>query len=219
MYSPLDYALNTKGAQEEAKQGSPTRQLLENYVCKYADMAIEMGENPAVGALTTALTPEIGPALAAIVAKAIVWLSKHVAGGLKNLVCTFDKVTIGEAIDIATGHRYKAREEAYSPPHAIEDFTTRKGSLPERVPARPLASRILDEQTYGQLATFPLVQHPAATGFTPMPIPVTTVGIEVWPRMDSKKAALYNQKSRYEGTYNGQPHATYPQVGFGRSYR
>lgn len=66
----------------------------------------------------------------------------------------------------------------------------------------------------GTAPIFPIVSGPHATGFTPQPIPRTVVGIATWPRMDEASARRFERWDRYQGTWNGQPNATFPKVGF-----
>lgn len=198
---------------------------LRDMICEMIPKALEAGVTIAEVPLTAFLTPEVGP-LAPVVAMGILWVAQHAAGGLADWVC--DK----------TGYREKLASEAAE--HAAEgypasrgyratdarDATTKKvqGAMREfssgnmQPPAIPAVPRpqILMEHLGARLPEpssqpiYPIVASPTITGFVPHPVEKPSLYfVETHP-----KSTREIQWERYQGTYNGQPNATYPKVGF-----
>lgn len=195
---------------------------LKELICDNIGTALSMGSNLAVGPLTALLAPEIGPA-APFVAKAIVWIAEHTIGGLASWVCDSpqgQKTLKGAEEHVQAlsssgiGAQVSRIEQSQK---ALAEHGKDMAPLKVRVPGPSPGAQVLAESvTSGvpPIPTFPIVSGKTPTGFTPQPIQHPRIGIEFWPRQDDPRAKRYYHWDRYQSTWNGQPNATFPKVGW-----
>lgn len=200
---------------------------IKRYICDGIKIAIESGAAIAEAPLTALLAPEIGPA-APIVAWAIVWIAQHTAEGLRGYACDSSSEDAAiKALRQKFGLRFNEilnaellrRAQAEHARHQFLALGEGAAILPLtglNSPARPLASQVLARQVTDMNPTplHPIVSAPSVTPFSGAPVEHAKIGIASWPRMDDARIKKYQQWDRYQDTWNGQPHATFPKVGF-----
>jgi hypothetical protein len=145
-------------------------------------------------------------------------IAEHTIGGLAAYACGDKKDE--KILDQAVAHVQRMMPLSPSIANsqaALAAHHVNMEPLRVKVPARSKgASKLAEGVSVGvpPIPIYPIVSGKTPTAFTPQPIPITRVGIETWPRMDAPDAKKYYHWDRYQSTWNGQPNATYPKVGW-----
>lgn len=184
-------------------------------ICKSIKKATKAGIELSTGPLTSFLAP-LG-FIAPVVARAISFLAQELGGSIADWACNADSVErdsmVKEAVAFARGVPNSTRLSQ----DALAEHPYNNVGPPFVIPPRSAGAEALAASTAGGMPFYPSLHSDDSSGlsgFTPIPLPRPVVGLSFWPRMDTPAARRYEHWDRYQGTNNGQPHATFPKVGW-----
>lgn len=191
---------------------------LSDTICEWIPKVLSSGATLAEGPLTALLLPEIGPA-APFVAAGILWVAEHTIGGLANFICDEtghgeearkQQAKLAEAANYAkrTVKTARIRPSAATSQAMMREYAT--GNIP---PSEPSTLQAVARAKMGVTEPIaPVVLPPTVVGFAPNPLYAQKEYVNVL--YQPEQTVWAHMYERRQGTYNGQPNATFVKVGF-----